>query len=226
MKHKPVLELINITKTFREGSLQTTVLSQISLALRPQEVVALIGPSGCGKSTTLHIAGLLDIPSGGDVVINGESAQGLKDKQKSYLRLTSLGFVFQFHHLLEEFSVLENVMMPLRIAGNHDKKSYARDLLEKVGMWEKRMCYPSILSGGEKQRVAIARSLVQNPPIILADEPTGNLDEENSQNVFNIFMDLVKYAGCSVLLVTHNLALTSKAHRVYTMKKGILETGA
>ena len=216
-----VLRLQDIHKSYRAGESRLDVLKGFSMEIGRGEIVALVGPSGCGKTTLLQIAGLLDTPDGGNVVIGGKDAARLSDAARTELRLKHLGFVYQFHHLLPEFSALENVMMPQLIAGIPAEKASvkARALLEGFGLGTRLQHRPPQLSGGEQQRVAIARALVNNPKLLLADEPTGNLDPETAAGVFAQFIDYAKQSGLSVLLVTHNPELAKQATRTIKLGK-------
>lgn len=221
---KPVLELQNIQKSFQQGKIKLEVLKDATLTLDKGEILALVGPSGCGKSTLLQIAGLLEWPDGGIVTITGHNTKKLPDRKKTRLRRDALGFVYQFHHLLPEFSALENVMLPQLIAGKRKKqtRSKATDLLQKLGLGERLKHRPAELSGGEQQRVAIARALANNPAILLADEPTGNLDPHTAEEVFALLLNQVRTLNLAFLLVTHNPDLAKKADRVMTIKEGVL----
>jgi lipoprotein-releasing system ATP-binding protein len=222
MSNNIVLELKNITRSFTQGGETVHVLRGIDLSIKRGEVVALVGESGSGKSTMLQIAGLLDTPTGGDIVIAGVNASKANDAERTRLRLQHLGFVYQFHHLLPEFTACENIAIPLMIAGESYAKATARgkELLATLGLKDRATHRPAALSGGEQQRVAIARALVGNPSLILADEPTGNLDPATSETVFSLFMSLAKSQGLSALVATHNLNLAHRMDRVVTLNKG------
>lgn len=217
-----VLELKDVTRTFTQGGEQVEVLCGVDLTIKRGEVVALVGESGSGKSTMLQIAGLLDTPSGGHIFINGLNASRASDAERTALRQKHLGFVYQFHHLLPEFSACENIAISLMLGG----QSYARatekakTMLAQLGLKDRAEHRPAALSGGEQQRVAILRALASNPSLILADEPTGNLDPGTSETVFNIFMDLARSQGLSALVATHNLDLARRMGRVVTLQKG------
>ena len=208
------LELKGITRTFHQGGRELSVLRDAEMALKRGEIVALVGPSGAGKSTLLHIAGLL----------GGEKCSGLPDSERTRLRREALGFVYQFHHLLPEFSALENVMLPQMIAGVDKPTARARsgELLEMVGLSDRSTHRPGQLSGGEQQRIAIARSVANAPAVLLADEPTGNLDPETAGAVFGQMLKLVRGAGLGALVATHNLQLASKMDRVLQLQDGKL----
>jgi lipoprotein-releasing system ATP-binding protein len=220
------LELKGVTRTFEQGGRQLSVLREAEMSLARGEIVALVGPSGAGKSTLLHIAGLLERPDNGDVVVTGESCANLPEADRTRLRRSSLGFVYQFHHLLPEFSALENVMLPQMIAGV--AKSTARDrageLLAMVGLSDRATHRPGQLSGGEQQRIAIARSVANAPAVLLADEPTGNLDPETAGAVFGQLLKLVRGAGLGALVATHNLDLAAKMDRTLQLRDGKVGT--
>jgi len=220
-----ILSLSNISKSFRQGESELAVLKNVSLEIHKAESVALVGPSGCGKSTLLQIAGLLEKPSSGEIIISGQNTGSLSDYQKTMMRREKIGFVYQFHHLLPEFSALENVALPQMIAGVKKKtaREKAAHLLGKLGLGKRLEHRPAELSGGEQQRVAIARSLANDPLLLLADEPTGNLDPHSAENVFSIFVEAVKEMGLATLLVTHNAELARKMDRVITLKEGSAE---
>lgn len=222
--NNPLLQAKNIIKTYNEDKIRTNVLKGVNIDIYSNELTAIVGKSGSGKSTLLHILGTLDKADCGEIIYKGEDLLKLSDKKKAAFRNIHLGFVYQFHHLLSDFSALENVMMPMLIAGinKHDAKQRALELLEKVALSEKADSRPSELSGGQRQRVAIARALANNPELILADEPTGNLDEKNAQMVFSLFEKLVKEDKIAVVIVTHDNSLSEKCDRVYTMKDGII----
>lgn len=221
---KPILQLKNINKSFLQGKQTIQVLKDANLEIMSSEIVALIGDSGSGKTTILQIAGLLDNPDSGSVVINYLDLSGLSDKERTDIRRDNIGFVYQFHHLLPEFSALENVAMPLLIRGinNLEAQTKAKKLLEEVNLGDRLKHRPSELSGGEQQRVAIARAIVGGPNIILADEPTGNLDPYNAENISNLLINFSKNYGISCLMVTHNHNLAKKMDRIVTIKEGKL----
>ena len=222
--NNPLLQAKNIIKTYNEDKIRTNVLKGVNIDIYSNELTAIVGKSGSGKSTLLHILGTLDKADSGEIIYKGEELLKLSDKKKAAFRNIHLGFVYQFHHLLSDFSALENVMMPMLIAGinKNDAKQRALELLEKVALSEKADSRPSELSGGQRQRVAIARALANSPELILADEPTGNLDEKNAQMVFSLFEKLVKEDKIAVVIVTHDNSLSEKCDRVYTMKDGII----
>lgn len=222
--NNPLLQAKNIIKTYNEDKIRTNVLKGVNIDIYSNELTAIVGKSGSGKSTLLHILGTLDKADCGEIIYKGEELLKISDKKKAAFRNIHLGFVYQFHHLLSDFSALENVMMPMLIAGinKNDAKQRALELLEKVALSEKADSRPSELSGGQRQRVAIARALANNPELILADEPTGNLDEKNALMVFSLFEKLVKEDKIAVVIVTHDNSLSEKCDRVYTMKDGII----
>jgi len=224
---RPVLQLQGLTRTFRQGDREIPVLQGASAELYPGQAVALVGPSGAGKSTLLHIAGLLETPDGGRVIVNGADCSRLTDSERTRVRRTEMGFVYQFHQLLPEFSALENVLLPQMIRGVPRRADEARaeQLLTMLGLGERLAHQPSQLSGGEQQRTAIARALANAPRLLLADEPTGNLDPMTSAHVFNELLDLIRHTGVAALMATHNLALASRMHRVLILERGqLIET--
>lgn len=218
------LTLKNVNKSFMQGNEQLDVLNGVNLEIKPKEIVALIGPSGSGKSTLLQIAGLLDEPTSGEVYINGDLCTGSNDNMRTALRRDYLGFVYQYHNLLPDFDAAENVILPQLIAGVKYKE--ARDkalwLLNRLGLGERIKHRPAELSGGEQQRVAIARALANTPRLLLADEPTGNLDPNTSDNVFLALLEVVKETGLSALVATHNIDLAHKMDREVSLKDGRL----
>ena len=219
-----ILELKNIHKNFRLGEDDIEVLNGIEISIQQGETFAIVGPSGSGKTTLLQIIGLLDSPTSGELYIRGESPQDLKDKSKSRLRNEFFGFIYQFHHLLNEFTALENTMMPLLIREQTTKeaRTKAQDLLIRIGLEHRINHKPHELSGGECQRVAVARALVTSPSLILADEPTGNLDPETADRVFDSFLDLNRSLNTSLIMVTHNQELAKRMDKVYELNFGKL----
>ena len=217
-----ILEAKNITRTFKEGRIETRVLRGVDLSLPEGQLTAVVGKSGSGKSTLLHILGTLDTPTSGELIFKGENIARLSERKKAALRGQHLGFVYQFHHLLMDFTALENTAMPLLIAGVARAEAFerARDYLAKVGLADKADSRPGELSGGQRQRVAIARALCPQPDLILADEPTGNLDEENAAQVFALFEELVREEQRSVVMVTHDLSLAGRCDHIYTLENG------
>ncbi|REL36278.1 lipoprotein-releasing ABC transporter ATP-binding protein LolD [Thalassotalea euphylliae] len=219
-----VLQCLNLSKTYQEGGESTAVLSGLELDVKRGELLAIVGSSGCGKSTFLHLAGALDSPSSGQVMIQGTDIFSLTDKQKAKFRNQHIGFIYQFHHLMMEFSALENVAMPLMIAGESAKTAQdkAKAMLVKVGLEHRLSHRPSQLSGGERQRVAIARALVTEPALVLADEPTGNLDFDTAQQIFELIKSLNASLGISFVIVTHDLSLAAKMDRQLRLDHGKL----
>jgi lipoprotein-releasing system ATP-binding protein len=220
----PTLKLNGVERRYREGDGYLEILRGADALLWPHQAAALIAPSGAGKSTLLHIAGLLERPDGGEVEIDGEPTSLLNDSQRTALRRTKIGFVYQFHHLLPEFTAVENVMTPQMIAGlpRGEAKRRSGELLDYLGLAERQNHRPSELSGGEQQRVAIARAVANAPNLLLADEPTGNLDPETADRVFAVLMSLVRATGLSALIATHNLDLAARMDRRLTLRNGLL----
>jgi lipoprotein-releasing system ATP-binding protein len=222
---EPALELRNVQQRFRQaGNGFLEVIKRADLQVRPGEMVALVGPSGSGKSTLLHISSLLEHQADGEVVIKGTPTRELSDDKRTALRRTTMGFVYQYHHLLPEFSALENVVIPQMIAGKarSDARARATALLKRVGLGERLDHRPAKLSGGEQQRVAIARALANNPTLILADEPTGNLDIHTADNVFAMLAQLVREEGVAAMIATHNLEIARRMDRAVTIQEGVL----
>ncbi|WP_341702507.1 ABC transporter ATP-binding protein [Ferrovibrio sp.] len=220
-----VLTLAGIRRTFRQGGEEIAVLRGVDLTVRPGEIVALLGPSGSGKSTLLHIAGLLERPSDGRIVIGGEDCSRMGDHQRTLVRRNRIGFVYQYHHLLPEFSALENAAMPLRVRGQGrtEAAATAGKLLDQLGLSHRLKHRPARLSGGEQQRVAIARAVVGRPDLLLADEPTGNLDEKTADIVFGELTGLVRGARIGALIATHNLDLARRMDRIVSLHEGLLQ---
>ncbi len=219
------LHLTDIVKTFYQGGAHLEVLRGASLSLSPGEIVALVGPSGAGKSTLLHIAGLLERPSSGAIILNGEPCGGLSDDRRTEVRRSIVGFVYQYHYLLPEFSALENLVLPQMIAGaeRYQARARAHNLLTAVGLGEREGHRPGKLSGGEQQRVAIARALANSPRLLIADEPTGNLDQHTADHVFSMLLETVRQTGVAALIATHNNDLAAKMDRVLALKDGVVE---
>jgi lipoprotein-releasing system ATP-binding protein len=218
-----ILEAKDITKTYSIGKNSSLpVLKGISLSVDENEVLAIVGPSGAGKSTLVHVLGLLDTPSSGDIIFEGKNISQLTEEEVSSIRNKKIGFVFQFHHLLPEFTALENVVMPSLIGGQSFKHEVERAsfLLSEVGLSDRRGHKPSELSGGEQQRVAVARALMNNPKIIFADEPSGNLDSENADKLHNLLFDLREKYKQTFVIVTHNKDLTARVDRIITLVDG------
>ena len=224
MSEAPALELRGVVRTFAQGGTRIEVLKGASLRIVPGELVALTGPSGAGKSTLLQIAGLLEKPSAGDVFIDGEDCARMTDRRRTQIRREKLGFVYQFHHLLPEFSALENIVIPQLIAGSPKAKARerARGLLNQLGLSERESHRPARLSGGEQQRVAIARAIANGPILLLADEPTGNLDQDTASAVFDALLALVRSTGLAALIATHNPDIAARMDRGVTIKGGEL----
>jgi len=223
-KTSPVLRLERLERGYTQGNRRIDVLKGASASFLPGETVALLGPSGAGKSTLLHIAGLLERPDAGQVLINGVDCGQLSDNDQTRMRRMEVGFVYQFHHLLPEFSALENVVLPQLILGLSQKEAEARakDLLGSLGLAERWDHRPAHLSGGEQQRVAIARAVANGPKLLLADEPTGNLDPPTAERVFEQLLKLVRQSGVAAVVATHNLDLAARMDRTLRLMDGLL----
>ena len=221
------LELRGVTRTYRTEAGELPVLRGADLVLRPGEIVALVAPSGTGKSTLLHLAGLLEKPDGGEVFVGGRAAGGLSDDQRTAIRRGTIGFVYQFHHLLKEFTAEENIVLPQMSAGVARRKAEerARMLLAAFGLQGRETHRPGKLSGGEQQRVAIARALANGPKVLLADEPTGNLDVGTSDRVFGELLDQVRHQGVAALIATHNPELAARMDRIVALRDGVVVEG-
>ena len=220
-----ILEARDVVKSYRGGDGDTLhILNGVTLSVARGEMVAVVGASGAGKSTLLHVLGALDRPSRGTVTIAGESIEGRTDEELAVLRNRKVGFVFQFHHLLREFSALENVAMPLRIAGHTDRDAHSRaaELLARVGLSARLQHRPSELSGGEQQRTAVARALAADPAVLLADEPSGNLDHMNAEKLHALFTELARDLELAMVVVTHNRSLAARADRALLLEDGRL----
>lgn len=220
----PILRLAGLRRTFSQGHREIRVLDGASAEIHPGQAVALVGPSGAGKSTLLHIAGLLEGADGGSVVINGRECMGLSDGERTRVRRAEMGFVYQFHQLLPEFSAVENVMIPQLIAGRgrRDAKARAEHLLASVGLEDRFTHRPAELSGGEQQRTAICRALANEPRLLLADEPTGNLDPRTSERVFDALINLIHRTKVAALIATHNHELAARMDRTLRLADGHL----
>ncbi len=218
----PAVALQKVVRTYRQASAGLEVLKSVSLSVMPGEIVAVVGPSGAGKSTLLHIAGLLDRPSAGSVFFAGEDCTGIGDDRRTAIRRGGIGFVYQFHHLLPEFSALENIVLPQMIAGRSRREAalHARELLERIGLAERATHRPARLSGGEQQRVAMARALANRPRVLIADEPTGNLDPQTASSVFEMLLATVRNRGVAALIATHNIELADRMDRRLVLRDG------
>ncbi|OTA19679.1 lipoprotein releasing system ABC transporter ATP-binding protein [Xenorhabdus beddingii] len=236
MSNHPLLLCHHLCKKYQEGKVSTEVLKNVTFSLRQGEMMAIVGSSGSGKSTLLHLLGGLDSPTSGEVLFNGRSMNEMSASARAELRNSEIGFIYQFHHLLPDFNALENVAMPLLIGGNKliggqkligGKKRQAQqkalDMLAAVGLAQRAHHRPSELSGGERQRVAIARALVNEPSLVLADEPTGNLDQRNADSIFELLKDLNQRQGTAFLVVTHDLKLANRLTRQVEMRDGYLQ---
>lgn len=223
-----LLECKNISKVYNEGPREVTVLQQVNLTINRGEQVAIVGTSGSGKSTLLHVLGALDAPTEGKVLFEGQDIFSFSEKQQAAFRNQSLGFIYQQHHLLPEFSALENVAMPALIAklSKAEAQEKAAGLLEQVGLAERMEHKPAELSGGERQRVAIARALVMEPKLVLADEPTGNLDDETGESIYQLLLSLKHRVNTSFIVVTHDKSLAGKLDRVLFLSNGRLTNGS
>jgi lipoprotein-releasing system ATP-binding protein len=219
-----VLTLDGLVRTYRQGTRHIEVLAGASADLYPGEAVALVGPSGAGKSTLLHIAGLLETPDSGRVIVSGHDCSGMSDLERTRVRRGTMGFIYQFHQLLPEFSALENVLMPQLILGRDRRKAEerAQELLASLGLAQRVSHRPAEMSGGEQQRTAIARALANNPRLILADEPTGNLDPHTAEHVFDSLISLIRGSGVAALIATHNFELARSMDRVLRLEDGVL----
>jgi lipoprotein-releasing system ATP-binding protein len=224
VEQPPILYLHAVDRHYRQGDVTLEILRGAEFAVWPGQSVALVAPSGAGKSTLLHIAGLLEHPDGGDVYVDQVATSALSDAERTRIRRTDIGFVYQFHHLLMEFSALENVMLPQMIRGLSRRQATQRatDLLAYLGLKDRITHRPAELSGGEQQRVAIARAVANAPRILLADEPTGNLDPRTSEHVFSALTQLVEASGLAVVVATHNMDIAERMHRRVTLRDGLV----
>lgn len=221
---EPALHLARVERRYAQGTGTLEILGGAELTLLPGEIVALVAPSGAGKSTLLHVAGLLERPDAGDVVIGGRSTVGMAEHERTRMRREEIGFIYQFHHLLPEFSALENVVVPQMIRGLRRSEAARRagELLTFLGLGERLSHRPAELSGGEQQRVAIARAVANAPRLLLADEPTGNLDPQTAGHVFSTLTALVRASGLAALIATHNLDLAARMDRRLTLRDGLI----
>lgn len=218
-----ILDLQNVSKTYQSGSRKLTVLDQVTFSIQPGETLAIVGPSGSGKTTLLGLCAGLDSSSTGSVVLNGEALENLNEDQRAAVRSRDVGFIFQNFQLLSTLTALENVMVPLELKKRKDAKEKAMELLDKVGLKDRATHYPTQLSGGEQQRVSIARAFANAPKILFADEPTGNLDTETGTMIENLIFDLNKEQGTTLVLVTHDLELAAKTQRIVHIKGGKIQ---
>jgi putative ABC transport system ATP-binding protein len=218
-----ILDLQNVSKTYQSGSRKLTVLDQVTFSIQPGETIAIVGPSGSGKTTLLGLCAGLDSSSSGSVVLNGEALENLNEDQRAAVRSRDVGFIFQNFQLLSTLTALENVMVPLELKKRKDAKEKAMELLDKVGLKDRATHYPTQLSGGEQQRVSIARAFANAPKILFADEPTGNLDTETGTMIENLIFDLNKEQGTTLVLVTHDLELAAKTQRIVHIKGGKIQ---
>ena len=223
---QPLLSAKNLYKTYKEGKMVTEVLKNVSFDIYPQSLLAIIGSSGSGKSTLLHLLGGLDKPTSGEIIFKSQQLNRLSEQEKAHLRNQEIGFVYQFHHLLPDFTALENVAMPLLIAGTSpsEAKKRAMAMLESVNLVKRAYHRPAELSGGERQRVAIGRALINNPALVMADEPTGNLDKSTADAIFDLLIKLNREHGTAFLVVTHDLVLANKLDQQLIMSDGQLST--
>lgn len=223
-QQKPLLSVRDLHKTYQEGQLYTEVLKGVSFDIQPGDLTAIVGSSGSGKSTLLHLLGGLDVPSQGEVIFRSQVLNQLSENEKAVLRNKEIGFIYQFHHLLPDFSAMENIAMPLLIAGVNPKQANERALamLDSVNLLSRAKHRPAELSGGERQRVAIGRALINNPALVMADEPTGNLDQQTAETIFELLIELNRKQGTAFLVVTHDLTLAGKLDYQLKMSNGQL----
>lgn len=224
IEKKDVMSLINIEKSFYQGETKLDILKDVNFNIKQGEITALLGRSGSGKSTMLNLAGLLDNPNSGIIMLSGKNVSGASDKERTLFRRDYIGFVYQNHNLLPEFTAMENVMIPMMIAGKNKKDAAdkAMTLLESLGLANRAKHLPAELSGGEQQRIAIARALANSPQLLLADEPTGNLDDENAIMVFELLLDVIRKTDLAALIATHNPELAVRMDRKMVLKNGFL----
>lgn len=224
MSDSPLLNVVGLEKTFHQGGHDLTIFQGLDMNIVPGEIVALVGPSGAGKSTLLQLIGLLDTPTAGQIVIDGRDVSRMNDRARTQVRRDAIGFIYQFHNLQPEFTAQENVILPQMIAGKSKREARERTdkLLSALGLGHRLDHRPARLSGGEQQRVAIARAIANKPRLLLADEPTGNLDPVTSDHVFEMLIQLVRSAGIGAVIATHNMALADRMDRVLEMKNGQL----
>lgn len=220
----PLLQCIDLNKSYQEGTQHLKVLRHVNFAMNEGEMLSIMGSSGSGKSTFLHLLAGLDEPTSGDILFKGQSIKHLSENRKARFRNKEIGFIYQFHHLLPDFTALENIAMPLLIneVPIKDAKEKAFEMLEAIGLEDRALYHPSKLSGGERQRVAIGRALINSPSIVMADEPTGNLDRKNAENVFDLLLDLNQRNGTAFLVVTHDMSLAKRLNRQLEMRDGKL----
>ncbi|AYA39945.1 lipoprotein-releasing ABC transporter ATP-binding protein LolD [Xenorhabdus nematophila] len=225
MSNQPLLLCHQLCKKYQEGKISTEVLKNVTFSMQQKEMMAIVGSSGSGKSTLLHLLGGLDSPTTGEVIFKGQSLNQMSSSNRAKLRNNEIGFIYQFHHLLPDFNALENIAMPLLIGGKKRQQAQqkALEMLAAVGLEQRAQHRPSELSGGERQRVAIARALVNEPSLVLADEPTGNLDQYNADSVFQLLQELNQQHGTAFLVVTHDLKLASRLSRQVEMRDGYLQ---
>uniref|UniRef100_C6E881 ABC transporter related protein n=1 Tax=Geobacter sp. (strain M21) TaxID=443144 RepID=C6E881_GEOSM len=221
---EPIIQLSGVCKSFQEGERERVVFRDASLVVEPGEWLFLLGRSGSGKSTLLNLVSGIDLPDSGEVRVAGQPLNRQSERERTLFRRSSIGFVFQFYNLIPTLTVLENVLLPLELAGllNQEQDDLARDLLQQVGLADRAASFPDRLSGGEQQRVAVARALVHRPKLVLADEPTGNLDAETGRQVLDLFQRLLRESGTTLLLVTHSGEVAALADRVLTIENGLL----
>ena len=217
-----ILQAKNICKSYSNGKTQLSVLQDFSLDVEVGEIITIMGQSGSGKSTALNILGTLDHPDSGELILGGKRVHTMEENELAAIRNGDIGFVFQFHHLLPEFTAIENILMPTWINGKEDSKNHALDLIEKMGLSDRKDHFPSQLSGGERSRVAVARALMNQPKLILADEPTGNLDEKNANKLIDLLSEINKDFHQAIVLTTHNPQVARIGHKQFNLENGSL----